>query len=436
MRRKLAQYGLCAILGPATMIAAAEPADSGSGDTATSTATAAPDEPPASMFTIRGFGTLGVVHSDQRLADFTSSRVESVGAGYTDPWSAAVDSLFGAQVDARFTPEFSAVLQVISEQNANSGFAPHVEWAFLKYQFTPDFSVRLGRTAIDAFLLTDSRNVGFALPFVRPPIEVYNLVPVTNSDGIDLHYRVSVADVRNTVDASIGFDHYQYPFPNSHATGTADATEQFSLVDTLQRGSASLRLTYGQAHLTVPAFDPLFDAFREFGPQGVGIANLFNADDRVVAYYGISAAYEPGSWFLMAELGRVNFHSVLGENTGWYVSGGHSFGKFTPYVTYAQIRPNVGTRNSGIDLSTLPPAQAAEAAALNAEFDAALALMASQRTLSVGARVDVSSSIDLKLQWDRTNLGENSQGWLTNLQPGFQFGSSYTLISATLDFVF
>jgi len=259
---------------------------------------------------------------------------------------------------------------------------------------------------------------------------------VTNSDGIDFSYRVSVADVSNTVDASVGFDHYQYSYPNSNATGTADATQQISVVDTLQRGSASLRLTYGQARLTVPAFEPLFDAFREFGPQGVGIADLYSTDDRVIAYYGISAAYEPGNWFLMAELGRVNFHSALGENTGWYVSGGHSFGKFTPYATYAQIRPNVGTRSTGLDLSTLPPALAPEAATLNAELNATLGLMASQRTLSLGARVDVTSSIDLKLQWDRTNLGANSQGWLTNLQPGFQLGSSFTLVSATLNFVF
>jgi len=47
-----------------------------------------------------------------------------------------VNSLIGAQVAARFTPQLSAVLQIISEQNADSGFTPHIEWAFLKYQFT------------------------------------------------------------------------------------------------------------------------------------------------------------------------------------------------------------------------------------------------------------------------------------------------------------
>jgi hypothetical protein len=421
MHRKLAQYGLCAALCPVTIISAAA---------------GAPDMPPPSMFTFGAFGTLGVVHSDQPLADFTSSRVEGEGAGHTRAWSPAVDSIIGAQVDARLTSQLSAVLQIISQQNADSSFSPHVEWAYIKYQLTPDFSVRIGRTAIDAFLLTDSRNIGFANPWVRPPIELYDLVPVTNSDGIDLNYRFAVAGGSNTIDASIGYDHYQYPTSNSQATGSADATQQFSLVDTFQRGSATLRLTYGQAHLTVPAFEPLFDAFREFGPQGVGIADLYDVDDRVIAYYGLSAAYEPGDWFLMAELGRVNFHSVLGETTGWYVSSGHRFDKITPYATYAQSRPNNGTRTPGLDLSVLPPSLAAEAGALNAELNATLANFASQRTLSLGARLDVTSSIDLKLQWDRTNLGADSQGWLNNLQPGFRLGSSFTLVSATLDFVF
>jgi hypothetical protein len=94
------------------------------------------------MFTFGGFGTLGVVHSDQPLADFTSSSVEGVGAGHTHAWSAAVDSLVAAQVGAQITPQFSAVLQVMSEQNADSSFTPHVEWAYVKYQFTPDFSAR------------------------------------------------------------------------------------------------------------------------------------------------------------------------------------------------------------------------------------------------------------------------------------------------------
>jgi hypothetical protein len=430
------QQGLSAFLYGVAIVAVGGLADESVGESTISPAFGTPGEPPASMFTFGGFGTVGVAHSDQPLADFTSSSLEGVGAGHTHPWSVAVDSLFAAQAGAQITPQLSAVLQVMSKQNADASFSPHVEWAYLKYKFSPDFSVRAGRTDLDVFLLSDSRNIGFAYTWVRPPIELYNLVSATNSDGIDFSYRLDVAGGSDTIDASIGHSHYHYPIPNSRATGTSDATEQFSLVDTFQRGWTTLRLNYGQAHLTLPTLEPLFDAFREFGSQGVGVADLYDVNDRILTYYGVSAAYEPGDWFFMAELGRVDAHSVLGEATGWYVSSGHRFGKITPYATYAQTLRNTSARAPGLELSALPPSRAGAAAALNAELDTALASVASQRTSSLGARLDVTSSIDLKLQWDHTDLGANSHGWLTNVQPGFRPGSSLNVISATLDFVF
>jgi hypothetical protein len=436
MRRTLAQYGLSAVLCPIAVIATAGVGDDSAGETTISTASGAVDEPPASMFTFGGFGTFGVAHSDQPLADFTSSSAEAQGAGHTRTWSAAVDSLLAAQVGARITPQLSAVLQVVSEQNADSSFSPHVESAYIKYQLTADFSVRVGRTDLDVFLLTDSRNIGFANPWVRPPVELYNLVPVTNSDGINFSYRLAVADGSNTIDATVGATHYHYPITNSEATGTANVTQEFLLVDTFQRGAATLRLNYGQAHPAFPAFEPLFDAFREFGAEGVNIADRYDVRDRLLRFYGLGAAYEPGDWFLMAELGRRESHSVLGEATGWYVSSGRRFGRVTPYAIYAQTRPNSDTRTPGLDVAELPPSQATAAAALDTELNAMLANIASQRTSSLGACLDVARNIDLKLQLDHTNLGANSYGSLTNLQPGFRLGSSLTLISATLDFVF
>jgi hypothetical protein len=424
----LVQYGLGGVLWAAAFVVAAQPA--------VTPADGTPDQPPPSMFTFGGFGTLGVVHSDQPLADFTASPFESAGAGHTRAWSPAVDSLIAAQVSAAFTSRLSAVLQVMSEQNADSSFTPHVEWANIKYQFSPDFSVRVGRTALGVFLVNDLRDVGFAYPWVRPPVEVYNLVPITNNDGIGFSYRFPAAGGSNTIDGSVGHAHYDYAIPNSHATGTAGATEQLTLVDTYQRGSATLRLTYGQAHLTIPTFAPLFDAFREFGPQGIGIADRYDVDDRLIDFYGLSASYEPGDWFAMAEWGRVDTHSVLGETTGWYVSSGYRFGAITPYATYAQVRPNTSAQDPGLDLSALPPYLTAPAAALNSGLNASLGTIASQRTLSLGARFDVRRNVDLKLQWDRINLGANSQGWLTNLQPGFRPGSSLTVITLNLDFVF
>jgi hypothetical protein len=137
----------------------------------------------------------------------------------------------------------------------------------------------------------------------------------------------------------------------------------------------------------------------------------------------------------MAEWGHVDTHSALGEKAGWYVSSGHRFGLATPYATYAQTTSKTNITDPGLDLAALPPSSAAAAAALNAGLRAAFAVIA-DTTISLGARFDVARNIDLKLQADRTRLGPHSQGWLINAQPGFEKGSSYNLLSASVDFVF
>ena len=63
-----------------------------------------------------GFGTVGVVRSDQDHADVVSNVfLQPNGAGGTDRWSAAVDSKIGGQLDMRFQPAWSAVIQVIAK---------------------------------------------------------------------------------------------------------------------------------------------------------------------------------------------------------------------------------------------------------------------------------------------------------------------------------
>jgi hypothetical protein len=92
---------------------------------------------------------------------------------------------------------------VISEQNYDNTYTPHVEWANVKYQFTPDLSVRCGRTALPIFMVTDSREIGYANPRVRPPDELYRIVPVRSIDGADASYRVSLGPATNTLQVTV-----------------------------------------------------------------------------------------------------------------------------------------------------------------------------------------------------------------------------------------
>lgn len=383
-----------------------------------------------SMFSFSAFGTVGEVHSSEDKADFTNSIFQPNGAGYSRSWSPEVDSLIGGQISARITPELSAVLQVIAEQNYDGTYTPHVEWANIKYQLTPDLSVRIGRVELPTFLFSDTRKVGYTYPWVRPPVEVYSLLPITASDGVDASYRANFSDVTNTTQGS----DVQSDTPQPHNRGSAIARDSVNISNTTEYKSLTFRVSYQHARLTIASLDSFLDTFRLFGPQGDAIADKYNSDSKIVVTEVIGASYDPGHWFVISEWAHARFNSFLGDNTAWYASGGYRVGKFTPYVTYAH-ESAASNSDSGLALTGLPPALTGFAGGLNAALNSILEAIPDQSTVSLGARWDFAKHVDLKVQFDHTRLGALSDGTLINIQPGFALGSTVNLFSATVDFV-
>jgi hypothetical protein len=389
-------------------------------------------DPATPMFSLSGFGTLGYVHSSENRADFASSAFRPNGAGHSRAWSADVDSRIGAQVAANFTPQVSAVLQVISEQRYDNSYTPAVEWANIKYQFTPNFSVRAGRIVLPVFLVSDYRKVGYAYPWVRPPVEFYAQLPVSNSDGVDVTYRAHIGNLTSTVQGTYGRTETGIP----GGRGTANAKDLWGIAYTGEYGAVTAHLAYFRANVTVEAFKPFFDGFRRFGAAGIALADKYDYDNKPYTFFGLGGMYNPRDWFVMGEWGVSDRRSVIGKRIAWYMSGGYRLGKFTPYLTYAQVDTDSRTSDPGLTLSGLPPVLAAPAAGLNTGLNDLLASSPAQKTISAGVRWDFAKNAALKLQFDQTRLGAGSPGMLINLQPGFQTGGKFNVFSATVDFVF
>jgi hypothetical protein len=384
-----------------------------------------------SLFAFDGFGTLGMVHSSEDQADFTSTDFKPNGAGFSHDWSADVDSRLGAQITANATSQLSATAQIIVEQSYNNSYRPSIDWANLKYQITPDLSVRLGRIVLPNFLVSDYRKVGYAYPWVRPPIEVYGTEPLIYNDGIDLSYRLHLGEVTSTLTGSYG------PKYNIHFPGglTAPARNLMGIFDRTEYGSALFNVSYVQARISLDPPIPLFDAFREFGPQGVAIADKYEFVDKLGQILAFGASYDPGNWLAMAEWIRIDTRSFIGGSTGWYVSGGYRIAQFTPYLTYSAVTLAT-TSDPGLTVAALPPFLAGPATALNAGLNAVLVSRPVQRTISAGARWNFAKNFDLKLQCDHIRLGPGSPGTLINTQPGFRPGGTVNVFSTTVDFLF
>jgi hypothetical protein len=292
------------------------------------------DDPSIPMFLVSAFGTAGVVHSSEDRADFTGSIFKPNGAGYTHPWSTDVDSLLGAQITANLTSKISATVQAISAQRYDNTYTPYVSWANIKYQFTPDASIRLGRTVLPSYLYSDSRNVGYANPWIRPPTEVYSLVPVLSSDGVDASYKIHTGEFVHTLLATYGGTRTSVPAGG----GSAVARREWNASDTIEHGPVTFHMTYQEADLTIDRLEAFFAPFPRFGPQGVALANEYSSNNKRLRFIGLGGLYDSGNWFVVSEWGKNELHSALGDSTAWYVSSGYRFARFTPYVTYAEVK--------------------------------------------------------------------------------------------------
>ena len=391
----------------------------------------ADDSATAPRWTFGGYGTLGFVHSNDSQSDFTANVLNPGNAGASHEWSATVDSRVGVQLGLNLDSKWSAVLQVVSERTLQSGYAPMVEWANIKYQATPDFNLRVGRIALPLFLAGDYRKAGYALPWVRPPVELYGAIPISNSDGVDASYRWSAAGINNVTQVFFGRTDIAIA-PQVHAT----AREMTGLSNTTTSGALTVRASAMTTELTVNLAHELFAGLSQFGPQGTALAGRYEVNAKRADVVSLGASYDPGTWFLMGEVGRMNARSYLGDKTAAYVSGGYRFGDLTPYVSYAVSHANTPTDVPGLNLNGLPPPLAGAGTQLNAGLNQLLATIPRQRSVTVGARWDLHANYALKLQYDRLTPQSGSNGTFINVQPGFQSGHPIGVMSVSIDFVF
>lgn len=380
-----------------------------------------------------GFGTVGLVHSSEDQADFVSDLFDPDGAGHSNDLSPEVDSRLGLQLTAEITPDLSVFGQIIFEQRYDGSYKPKLEWANIRYDISRRLSARAGRMVLPTFLTSEYRNVGYALPWIRPPAEIYRLVPLSSTDAVSLAYRFRAGEFNNTLQALYGGRDVDFPGADS---GEVKARDAVTLAYTLERGAMTFFSTYSQGNLTVEAFDPLFDGFRQFGPPGEAIAERFAVDDKHFDLVSLGARYDPGQWFVMGELARSTNQSVLADSYGMYVTGGYRFGSVTPYLTLARADFSSDTSTPGLPLEGLPPPLAGFAQGLNAGLNDILGTAPAQKSVSLGARWDFAANFALKLQFDHMDLDEGSAGFLIDRQPGFRPGGGVSLFSASLDFVF
>jgi len=394
---------------------------------------------------ISGFGTLGVTH--ERGAGGRGYVRNSTQPGTSSSFGGALDSRLGAQFDWAFVPDWEASVQAVAVKRPQGTPASEsVERAYIGWRPLANTRLRAGRINPDIFLYADSRNVGYSLPWARPPVDFYGFAPVVAIDGLDLdqQWHAGDADWRLRV---------------THGSARASVTDlEGARVPLRGRGLTALalnrfqdglllKLSFLQGHLGFDAGDQVA-ALRQGLDEVAGIPvpgvseqvaalqrNLWTEGN--IRYLSLAAQYETGPWTLIGEASNLTVPNSPLASRRAYASAGYRRNGFTYYVTAGAARPRRSEESSPDFVSSLSPV-VGEAVAQQAQALGNFAVAAGnnfrydQNTVGIGVRWDFSSNAALKLQWDRFRVASNGGAGLRYFNGAATDGQILTVL---VDFV-
>lgn len=389
---------------------------------------------------VSGFGTLGLTHIDAPPG--WGFRRESGLAGKTAGWTADVDSRVGVQLNYTPDPRFEWVTQLMAVPRTR--FTPDDEilrWAFAAVRPTPQLQFRLGRLSSDLMLMSTYRNVGFAYATVRPPVEVYGLVPSV-VDGADVAQVWPTEQGRWRAALMLG----QARAGQYAAGGPLRLRDMGWVTLSYETSGLMVRTAWcsgrfsNNAQELQPAIDSLSRVAALPLPQVAGeaatLADALTTAGRRLGYVTLSVKQEAGLWQVQGEGMRVTGLSQ-GRLYGGYLQVGRRFDDVTLFSQTSQVKSTLALALQPDWQATLTPVIGASAAAQAQQLASATAtgLAAGgtdQRTFSVGAAWAVDPRLMLKLQWDRVRAAARGGAYWS--PRGLQ-GVQANVLSLSADFV-
>lgn len=289
-------------------------------------------------FSYSAFGTIGAAVSDR---DYRYQRFIDSDGGFKR------DSVLGAQVDAQFTPELSATVQVkvAPSMRNDEHWDLSASWAFASWRPNNDWLLRAGKLRIPVYLSSENMDVGQSYDFARLPTEMYSIAPTTDVTGLYITRNWTLPASELTVDVysgqakvwirvasrdtGVGFYDYKTHVSGSVLTWRADDT----------------MLRFGWHHAGTKSID---------GPQnpqrlgyvspmpGVGFYNISADTSRIsndILTIGLDQRL-PDNWRVMLEMERNFQHKTdLGANTaGGYIALLKTLDRWTPYVAVSKLK--------------------------------------------------------------------------------------------------
>jgi len=276
-------------------------------------------------------------------------------AGYNKgDFSFDPDSLIGVQAVVPVNDKVSATVQLVTRGDTH--WDTQVDWAYVRYQVTDEFSWRLGRIRVPFYLYSDFITVGYAYPWITPPYEVYN-IPFSNVNGGDVVWLHSFANMDLQIQAYVGSESFNFDSTTPLAGNPGESRNQYGLIGELSWQALKFRYAYHAADVYGDAsgtqIETLITAVNALGETRT--ADRFTLERDPFGFHDLAVRYDDGSLILVAEGIYLSAHNQAPTSIrkGYFVSGGYHVGSWLGMLTW-------GSRKDGVpdlakDLSPTSP---------------------------------------------------------------------------------
>lgn len=276
-----------------------------------------------------GFGTLGAARTNSKTTQFRNEPTQWSGAD--NHIDLGLDSRLGVQGTVSYKSDFSITAQVLGIRREDEDFKLDFEWLYAQYTGVPGLNLKAGRVALPAFLVSDSRRVGYAVPWMRVPPLAYSMLSLSTVDGVQAGYSHSLGPVVASVqythgrgESNLGLYGPIQGLPGVYASTLARVSQDNvnSLNGTLEWGDWSARI--GQVT-----------------SEDSGTVDVFGTTAPLTAFKdkftGVGLQYDNGKAVVTTEYLKRKTKPLTADSTAWYVGGGYRFGEVMPYVLVSRF---------------------------------------------------------------------------------------------------
>lgn len=375
-----------------------------------------------------GFFTVGAaIHDDDTNANNPAADgreniyIGSLGdRGVTQDLTFETDTRFGLQISSDVSENMSVVAQLLG-RGTISNFDAIIEWAYVDYEFADWISLRAGKIKQPVYLVNDYVEVGYAYPWIRPPVEVYYLNnPLNTVNGAELLLSFPVGPGSLSFQPYIGSN--RDDIPNSAGQAYFEAENIYGIdVKYAGRGYSVHASTFTCEVKTFGGLTGVPTAL-----YGLVDVDLNGKGDCEVTSAGLT--FDLANVVVYAEWQERTTTETLsrpfGDQDAWYATLGYRIGKFLPHITYATIDGKAST----VGLATGEGAVTGPGIPVPpGSFNFPVAI---QSSVTAGLRYEVNDSAALKFEYAVVDV-EDDMNTLMEANQGVNYGlfnTDFTLL--------